>query len=162
MPEIRVAAVIPEVDRLPRWDQEVRAVFNGDRIDVRTTGVAVSIDNQPLELCVRDQAPTEAGYNGAGQQILDGEETPALDRRRTRFDRFMQPAINRRDVPAFFAPGLRVPRQCSNCASAVGSQDSGKCRRRDCPHAARAHVPVCEPRSTADSLRSLDLPRTRL
>jgi len=50
MPQGRVAAVVPEVDRRFRWEHEVRVVVHRDRVEVRSRRISVRLPHERYEL----------------------------------------------------------------------------------------------------------------
>lgn len=70
VPERRIAAVVAEVGVRARWEHEMDAVADGDRVDVRGGRVGSGGSDQGVELGRADEPPAETEDDRAGPNVL--------------------------------------------------------------------------------------------
>lgn len=96
VPEVRIAAVVAEVDVLPRRDHEVLIVVHRDAVDVGMLGVLVGCSEQGPELLLRYE-PAAKAYDGCSRRDRRPcEESSALDGRGGHLHVLVDPALSRR------------------------------------------------------------------
>ena len=79
VPQGRIAAVVAEVDRGPRRQDEVRIVVDGEGVHVGMGRVGVCMLDQPAQSIRRDETTAEAKDDLARGEIFCRKESHSLD-----------------------------------------------------------------------------------